>query len=99
MPRSLSSSRQVIEGAEDTSHPGVSSVPLTALRSASIPRSCPGRSRAGSGFADPLQEARTTVRGRTTKDHRSPNHISKIVPPTVHFRPTKLNSSFRSLGS
>ena len=30
--------------------------------------------------------------------HRAPNHISKTVPPTIHFGPTILDSDFGSSG-
>ena len=40
---------------------------------------------------DPPEEARTAHKGRGAKDHRAPSHISKMVPPTIHLGPTKLD--------
>ena len=38
-------------------------------------------------YSGPCEEARTPRKERRAKDHRSPNHISKTVPPTVHSSP------------
>ena len=41
----------------------------------------------------PLRGARTTRKGRAIKNHRAPNHISKMVPPTVHSGPPNWTKS------
>ena len=38
-------------------------------------------------LSGPPKEARPPRKGRGTKDHRAPNHISKMVLPTVHLGP------------
>ena len=38
-------------------------------------------------YPGPREEARTPRKERRAKDHRAPNHISKMVPPTVHSSP------------
>ena len=46
--------------------------------------------RAGDGYLDSPEEARTPREDRSVMDHSPPSHISKIVPPTIHLGPPPL---------
>ena len=54
-----------------------------------------GRRRSSSCLGPWCEEARTPRKGRGAKDHRDPNHISKMVLSIVHFGPTKKTRTCR----